>query len=75
MSIADYIQEIKDSSTIERVPTRVKGGQQVGISMPKYRLTCDSLDITIECGYFRQHHKNRELLKLMLDSAINEIIK
>jgi len=68
-------QEIKQNVEFKKnIPDQL-GGQQTGLITPKQRLYSDELDLTIETSFYKSQLKNRELLYVLFDLAVDELIK
>lgn len=66
-----YRQKIK----FESVNPPLLGGQSCGIQADTQRLTCEELDLVLECGFSRGALKNRELLMIMFEAFIDAQFK
>ena len=63
-----------DKLNISVYPERKQGGQTCGIITRGIKLSSD-LGIEISVNNYRSHHKNRELAFLLMDLAIEEVMK
>ncbi len=57
------------------VRTERPGGQQCGVYIEPVIIKNESLSIEIKINYHRERSKNREVAKLLMDLAIEELIK
>ena len=74
MNIAEIKQQIKDNVKFETVNPPKTGGQSCGILNCKQRLYSEELDLIIETGRHRSNLKNRELLFILFELAIDNLI-
>jgi len=66
---------IKGKLTIEIEKPKQLGGQQCGMPIHAVIVKSEDLEIEIKVKHFRQNHKNRELATLLMELAIDELIR
>ena len=64
-------------NTLKRIPYKHQniGGQSCGIISSKVIIYCEVLDIKIEVAFHRSQIKNHEFAMLLMELAINDLIK
>lgn len=68
-------KQIKELYTFEFTKQSDIGGQHCGMYIPYCIVKSEELDIEIKVRSFRSNHKNRELATVLMDLAMDEIIK
>jgi hypothetical protein len=66
---------IKGKLIIEIEKPKQLGGQQCGMPIHAVIVKSEDLEIEIKVKHFRQNHKNRELATLLMELAIDELIR
>ena len=66
---------IKEKLTIEIEKPKQLGGQQCGMPVHAIIIKSEDLEIEIKVKHFRQNHKNRELATLLMELAIDELVR
>lgn len=67
--------DIKNLYEIEFEKREKNGGQSCGMYIPCCIVRSDELEIEIKVKSFRSNYKNRELAILLMDLAMDEIVK
>ena len=76
MDLKDRLKRLKEQVDYSFKNHESKGGQMTpGIKNPICIASCNDLGIKIEVNYFRSKSQNKELAKLLMDLAIDELIK
>lgn len=66
-------EKLRVSIEISNFEYKPTGGQHVGRVNSKVRLTCKDLDISIEVGYYRSIHRNKELALNLFELTLLEV--
>ncbi len=66
---------IKGKLIIEIEKPKQLGGQQCGMPIHTVIVKSEDLEIEIKVKHFRQNHKNRELATLLMELAIDELVR
>jgi hypothetical protein len=75
MDIDKIKQQIRDNVKITTVVPPKTSGQSCGKITWTQRLYSEELDLTIETNYGGYPHKNRDLLLMLFEHALDEFIK
>jgi len=66
---------LKGKLIIEVEKPKQLGGQQCGMPIQAVIVKSEDLEIEIKVKHFRQNHKNRELATLLMELAIDELVR
>ena len=66
---------LKEKLTIEIEKAKRLGGQQCGMPIYAVIVKSEDLEIEIKVKHFRHIHKNRELASLLMELAIDELVR
>jgi hypothetical protein len=66
---------LKGKLIIEVEKPKQLRGQQCGMAIQAVIVKSEDLEIEIKVKHFRQNHKNRELATLLMELAIDELVR
>ena len=72
--IEEVKQVIRDNIKIKSINPDKSGGQSCGNTYCKISLYSEDLDLTIETGYYRSSLRNKQLVTILFDLALDDMV-